>query len=79
MMLRDSEGGKSLRLGRIVGVLVLSVHAAGCASRRPIPGRAGWMSKGSPLGSDLRAAPRGVTIPAPSVGVDLVGYSEGKR
>ena len=46
--------------------------SAGCARDRG-PIRADGFSRSSTLGSDLREVPRGVTVPPPSLGVDLVG------
>lgn len=45
--------------------------ATGCARDRG-PVRVNGFSRSSTLGSDLRAVPRGVTVPPPSLGVDLV-------
>ena len=52
----------------VVWVFILAMAAsvgAGCAGRRRQPST-------STLGSDLLRAPRGITIPPPSIGVDLV-------
>ncbi len=50
----------------VVGALILAMDAgAGCAGRRP-------QSATSTLGTDLLRAPRGITIPPPSIGIDLV-------
>ncbi|MFO0954818.1 MAG: hypothetical protein U0835_27385 [Isosphaeraceae bacterium] len=50
-------------------LLVASLFmATGCASDRADRGAT------STLGTDMLRAPRGVTIPPPSIGVDLVSY-----
>ena len=57
--------------------VVLAVVVSGCrgGADRRAPAAAGrWQSQGSTLGSDLLRAPRGISIPATSMGVDLVRY-----
>lgn len=56
-------------------VVAIGVSATGCASERPTS-RPFVFNRDKPyasrLGQDLRAAPPGITIPPPSIGVDLV-------
>ena len=50
----------------VAGALILAMAAgAGCAGQRRQPAS-------STLGTDLLRAPRGITIPPPSIGIDLV-------
>ena len=57
----------------------LAIASHGCAGGpgRRAPSPAQWQSRGSTLGSDLLRAPRGISIPPPSLGVDLVKYPGG--
>jgi hypothetical protein len=56
-------------------VFALAAVSSGCAGERAnARSREGSRSKSSTVGSDLRQAPAGTTIPPPSLGVDLVRY-----
>jgi hypothetical protein len=66
----ESLGGR----GACVVLFAAATIAAagiGCAGD-PGPVRVNGFSRSSTLGSDLRKVPRGVTVPPPSLGVDLV-------
>jgi hypothetical protein len=52
-------------------LVAFATVSVGCAEDRG-PVRVNGFSRSSTLGSDLRAVPRGVTVPPPSLGVDLV-------
>jgi hypothetical protein len=54
----------------VAGVLASS----GCSGRERRPKPPSWRSDFSTLGSDLLRAPRGQSIPPPSLGVDLVEF-----
>jgi hypothetical protein len=51
---------------------VVAATAVGCAGQPRTP-RADWQSSGSTIGSDLLRAPRGITIPPASLGIDISG------
>ena len=55
--------------------MILTIVVSGCTPGRYSAPNGSWRSNDSTLGSDLRAAPRGQTIPATALGVDLVGYA----
>ena len=63
-----------------VWIIVAAIAAAtpGCANDRG-PVRVHGLSRSSTVGSDLRRVPRGVTVPPPSLGVDLVRGRETRR
>ena len=85
MVRTQQRGGRLLRI-MLAGVLGLAGISGGCA--RPYrtshsgygvglflpPHFAPRQSNPSTLGADLLKAPRGQTIPPPSLGVDLVDY-----
>jgi hypothetical protein len=65
---------------RLLAAAALTAISWGCAGpdgRSPAPARPRWQSRGSTLGSDLMQAPRGITIPPPSLGVDMVSKPGG--
>jgi hypothetical protein len=61
-----------------VPLLTAAVCGVGCAGgqRRGCP-PGPYQSDFPTVGSDLKCAPRGITIPPPGLGVDLVGHSRG--
>ena len=77
-MSRDKTALKAYRrVGRATLWLALAAWCSGCArgAQRPHAPRPGFQAGASTLGADLRSAPRGDTIPPPSLGVDLVQFS----
>jgi hypothetical protein len=65
------------RLCRLATLVPVLAAVVGCASGRDGQGpQRLYKSRGSTLGSDLWRAPRGATIPPPSIGVDLVNTND---
>jgi hypothetical protein len=65
------------RLCRLATLVPVVAAVAGCASGRDGQGmQRPYKSRGSTIGSDLWRAPRGATIPPPSIGVDLVNTND---
>ena len=73
-----SQWSAWMNRGLCVVPAVFATMAAGCAEGRG-PVRVNGFSRSSTLGSDLRAVPRGVTVPPPSIGVDLVRHPDTAR
>ena len=78
---RGRVWSERVRVG-LLGFAVCASMIEGCAGRerraamsQPKPG---YFSGFPTLGSDLKSAPRGVSIPPSGVGVDLVGGWRGK-